>query len=779
MNPTFTKTLFLLILFSNYAHSQNIIINEIMSANNDFLADKDGDYSDWIELYNDENQPINLQGIKISDDENELEKWTFPNVTIPAKGFLLIFASGKNIVDGTELHTNFKIKQSGETLFLSNANQVISTIPAVNLPTDYSYGLLPNGVYANFYEPTPNAENTNGQGIYISHNSGFYDNEFLLTLISINSNQQIHYTLNGKVPTTNDQIYTSPLLIKNQSNRQNIVSDIPTTVLQMPPELNQKEWIAPQNVYKGNVIRYALFENDSLVSPIYSKTYFVDSTMKDRYAFPIISLVTDSLNLFDYEKGIFVPGKRFDDLGYDPYPKGNYNIRGIDAERSIHVTYFDNDGFLGFESDAGMRIRGQGSAVLPQKSLNIYFKSEYGENNIEYPIFKYTEENKRLIFRNSGQDFTRTHFRDALLQSIIEPLGLELQDFQPAILFINGEYWGIHNLREKYDRFYFKSRYGIHEDSINMLGHCGYAEEGDNSDYMELLDYISNNNLSENVHYEYVKSKIDIENFIDFQIAEIYFANFDWPCNNYKVWKTNEADSKWRFMIYDLDISFGSSERHNGYNRLGMQQAARTYENAPHCQCSNKLFRNLIQNEQFNNLFLERFEMHLKTVFEVENVVQQINQFRDLYEPEMQEHIDRWNYPSNLTEWNEHIAAMKEFAIKRPCFIKEDLMSFFDLETFDFECKPTETFENQHGLLLYPNPNNGLLYIENTNSFLSISGNLQIIDLQGRVVFQQNNVTLYDYQLANIDLTNLTNGVYFIRFQNEEFQAIEKLILVR
>lgn len=703
----------------------------------------------------------------------------FPSVIIPSKGFLLIFASGKNILDTTELHTNFKIKQSGEALFLSNSNQVISTLPAVDVPVDYSYGLLINGMYITFHNPTPEVLNITDQDVYASHHSGYYDEEFLLMLISINNNQKIYYTENGKIPTINDKLYTSPLLIKNNSNYPNSISDLPTTVLQSPPEINQHHWQQPNNVYKGNVIRYALFENDSLVSPIYSKTYFVDSMMHNRYSFPVISIVTDSLNLFDYEKGIFIPGKRFDDLGFTPYPNGNYNIQGEEGERPIHLTFFESDGLIGFESDAGMRICGQGSTLLPQKSLNIYFKDEYGKKEIDYPLFKYTDVNKRLILRNSGQNFLKTHFRDAILQSIIEPLGMEHQDFQPSILFINGEYWGIHNVREKYDRFYFKNRFGIDEDSINILNHVGHTEEGNNLDYIQLLNYVSDNDLSEMVHYEYVKSKIDIENFINFQIAEIYFANFDWPCNNYKIWKTNEADSKWRFMIYDLDVSFGSSDIHNGYNRLGMSKATLAYEESPGCQRSNKLFINLLKNEQFNALFIEQFETYLNTIFDTENVINQINEFRHLYEPEIQEHIDRWNYPSNITEWYEHINAMKKFAIHRPCFMKEDLMDFFELESFDYDCVDEDDFKKVSDLLIYPNPSQYNITIQNTIPDDCLIGNITLFNTNGQIVFYQKDVVLKNDNTVDLNISDLSNGIYFLRYQNVDFIATEKLLIMK
>lgn len=746
-----------------------------MSSNDNFLEDNDNEYNDWIELYNDENQAVNLQGFSLTDDISELNKWTFPSVVIPAKGFLLIFASGKNSQNVTELHTNFKIKQSGEAIYLTQSNQVISTVSAVQIPTNKSYGAIQNGnnLHTHFENPTPNATNENSQSIYASHPSGFYHSEFPLTLIPSKNTQTIYYTLNGKVPSSDDKLYIAPFLIQNNTTQPNRISDIPTT-----PWDYGHHWKQPENVYKNNVIRYALFENDSMVSPIYSKTYFVDSTIDSRYTFPIISLVTDSLNFFDYETGVYIPGKRFDDLGYGAHPFGNYNIQGQLGERPIHITYFEPNGDLVFETNAGIRMRGQGSASYPQKSFNIYFKETYGTKEIEYPIFKNTAVNKRIILRNSGQDMIKTHFKDALLQSLLEPLEMELQDFQPSILFINGEYWGIYNLREKYDRFYFKNRYQIAEDNINILDPCGYAEYGDDTDYRGVIDYIYNNDLEDNLHYEYVKSKIDIENYINFQIAEIYYAHYDWPCNNYKIWKTNDADSKWRFLIYDLDISFMHNET-TDFNSLGMSHATFLADGWPFCECSNILFVKLLENEQFKTQFVNTFETHLKTIFDIETVLHKIDEFEQLLQPEIEEHIERWKYPNNLSAWHDEITELKTYATNRPCFTRNDLMDYFDLESFDFQCVTNDTTAEKPQIIFYPNPNDGQLFIQNNTPNIDLIGDISLTTVYGQTIIFQKEVELLNSESIHLKLSHLPNGVYFVTFQTVDFRVVEKVVVGR
>ncbi|RLD57826.1 MAG: hypothetical protein DRJ05_09070, partial [Bacteroidetes bacterium] len=456
----------LLLIFTNlsFIFGQGIVINEIMSSNETTITDEDGDYPDWIELYNSSGISVNLSGYTISDEISNLDKWTFPEIELLPDSFLLVFASGKDRAEGPFLHTNFKIEQSGENLFLSNLVGGISSIDSVSVPTDNSYGCISDGnpMFCLFNSPTPKLSNAGSNGIYCSYPSGFYPEGFNLSLTQANENYSIYYTLDGKTPTSNSYLYSSPLSISNNSSSPNNISLIPTTPLEGPSVLEYFIWKEPENVYKANVIRFASFDGDIRKSAVYTKTFFVDPNMENRYTFPIISLVTDSLNLFEYDTGIYIPGKTFDENGWNGWPSGNYHHKGIYWERDIHISYFENDGAIGFETNAGMRMRGYGSASMPQKSFNVYFRGEYGLKKIDYPIFNNgITTYKRLVFRNSGNDFLASHFKDAMLQDLLKPFDLELQGFKPSVVFFNGEYWGIHNIREKYDKYYFKYKFGI------------------------------------------------------------------------------------------------------------------------------------------------------------------------------------------------------------------------------------------------------------------------------------------------------------------------------
>ena len=672
--------------FGSYLLPRDILVNEIASNNKSVLEDVDGDFSDWIELYNPNFFSIDLSGYSLSDDAENIDKWQFPKVDIPPHSYIVLFASSKNKFEHGELHTNFKINQNGEPIILSFNSEIIHHVTPVYIQSDQSLSRLSctNDQMIVCDIPTPNKKNSIPHGVYPSHSTGFYVKPFKLELLNLNEENQIYYTVNGNSPTVNSIRYDGPLDIDVDPLNPYNYSDIPTTPLEGPWPLNSFVWKEPTERLNCKVIRYATFKDGVQLGRIQSNTYFVDPEIHNRFHFNVISLVTDSLNLFDHETGIYIPGKRFDEMGFKWCPIGNYHNRGKEWEREVFLTFFDGKGELGFETSAGMRMRGYGSTGMPQKSFNIYFRNKYGISSVDYPIFNNpkVDRYKRIIFRNSGGDFNSTHFRDALLHEVMGVMNLEKQESQPSVVYINGEYWGIHNIREKYDKHYLNYKLGANEDSVNILGICGEIEEGDNSDYLELIDFVEENTLTSNENYLYVSSEIDIDNFIDFQIAEIYFANYDWPGNNFKIWRSQHPKSKWRFLIFDLDFSFGLDEKSN-FSTNSMEHATMLGESWPHANCSNLLFRKLLENEEFKSQFLARFEYHLNTTFKPERINDIIDGFVENYSIEIVHQIRRWNYPSLFSEWENEVDILREFARKRPWYMVNNIVSFFDLSGFN------------------------------------------------------------------------------------------------
>ncbi len=782
MKLFFIKSGFIIISVLLYIHvnGQNLCINEFVSSNSSGLQSTNGDYNDWIEIYNTTNQAVNLSDYYLSDDDQEVQKWKLPDLDIKAHGYVVIFASGNDTIMDEEIHGNFQISQSGETLVLSDKNnEIINQIQPIALPSNNAYARIndDNRLFSISNTPTPGQSNVLNHTIHCSHPSGYYDNSILLSISHASDDCILRYTMDGSLPSIKSSAYENPIRINDNRIKSATISHVPTTPLEGEDQLYEYVWKSPKAIYCANVIRYALFKDGKQVSKIYTQSYFIEPGMDAKYTFPIISLVSDNQNLFQNDTGIYIPGKRFDDNGFNWFPEGNYNNRGSAWERDVHISYFEPTGKLAFESDARVRMRGYGSVCFPQKSLNIYFKNNYGIGNISYPIFEngIADKHKRLILRSSGNDFLHTHFRDAMLQKIIEPMDLEVQDFTPSVVFINGEYWGIHNIREKYDKSYFKHKYNIDENELNLLTYKGEVEEGDSTEYMDLLSFVENNDLSKKESYEHVKDRIDIDNYIDFQIVEIYTANYDWPCNNYKVWKSNDKDSKWRFLIYDLDYSFGFNY-FTPYNTQSMEHATKDANSWPHCSESNVLFRQLLNNEEFKNQFIKRFSFCIRNIFQSEKVLQYINDFETLFAPEMDEHIARWNYPISIEDWRYKVEILREFARERPDAMNDNLIDYFGIDP-SILIGITKQNHSTYLLLTYPNPNNGNCYLFNNSSQSIQSACIQIFNSYGQAVFSEQNISLNPREQIKLNLNHLSKGVYNLVLTSTNTNEIQSIVI--
>ncbi|PID88942.1 MAG: hypothetical protein CSB02_00035 [Bacteroidia bacterium] len=326
-------------------YGQTVVINEFMAKNGTTIQDKDGDFSDWIELYNPSDATIHLLNYGLSDDADELGMWLFPEVSILPHSYMLVFASKKNSVDTTELHTNFKISASGEALFLTDASGVvIDQTDAIELSEDASYCRVPDGstnwIVTNV--SSPNASNNNSNQLIFSNQEGFYSAPFSLSINSA-TGDTVYYTLNGDIPTTSSNYFTEPLLIQDRSAEPNVFAEIPSS----PPQelIAYKAWESPGHpIDKATILRCASYRNGVRTSKVYTKTYFVDPHIFEKYTMPVISLITEGDNLFSNDSGLYVPGIHFNIE--DPQWTGNYFMRGEDWERDIHIEYFEPEGMV-------------------------------------------------------------------------------------------------------------------------------------------------------------------------------------------------------------------------------------------------------------------------------------------------------------------------------------------------------------------------------------------------------------------------------------------------
>ncbi|MFU8792509.1 MAG: CotH kinase family protein [Acholeplasmataceae bacterium] len=698
--------------------SEFVYINEIVSSNQMLYPDRNQAFHDWIELYNPNNTRVNLSGFYLSDDLLNQTKYEIPSqVTIEPYGFLIIYASGLDQVIGDEIHTNFAINQLGEPLILSHPNlDVADYVAPIYIPSNMSYGRQPDGsdtwVFFSQLEVTPNQSNNQAERTIIpaelnpdvSHTGGFYDASFHLSLLP-KEGTQVYYTLDGSDPTPNDYLYEDPLFIEPEVivatgaelriQRTEFMTEIPVPTQPISMiRSGSSQWRSPQeDIFKATTLKARAFGEDGLMSDVITHTYFVDPLASERYSFPVMSITTDIDHLFSFETGINVPGTHYDPTIPESQSNrtGNFYQSGELWERPVYVEYFETDGTRVIAQNAGLRIHGGLSRKYPIKSYRLYARSEYDpQNSFNYPFFadKDIDEFKRLILRGGGQTFQYTMMGEAAAQSLLKPLTLDFQYNQPMILFINGEYFGIRNIRDRIDDWHLAIHYGGERENFTILTGNGYPEDGSlegQSHYQNLYRTITRNDMQSDYYYDYVKTQMDIENFIDYYIVQLYYANIDWPQNNVNYWRYNTSqydpnapyglDGRWRWIVFDVDAGFGASwggvePTYNSFERLtGVDWK------------TGNMFQSLMKNETFRNQFINRFADLINTHLSGHVAQEVVESYRNIYDGEMQEHIKRWGYPGSYNLWQGYVNRMSTFASERPNYLRTQMLDYFDLES--------------------------------------------------------------------------------------------------
>jgi len=765
----------LLLVFLKPVFSQQLYINEFMSSNLTTLQDSDGDYSDWIEIFNGGNSAINLEGYMISDDIEDPEKWIFPSIYLMPNSFLMVFASDKDRYDTTELHTNFKLKSDGEYLLLSNPeSNELDRIDPVTLSADISFGCFPDGDdnLVILVSATPGSTNAPGTSVLnFSMSAGYYTSEFKLGLSTIHAANIIYYTLDGSMPGPNSAIYCDSILITNTDLLPNRFANIPTTP--DPMQDHFRKWTIPNGpVPKAIVVRAIAYSEGVPSSAVGTNTYFIDPDFSEKYPYHIVSITTDSVNLFGFDEGIYVPGVYFDSTDTDW--TGNYYQKGDEWERPMHFEYFEGNGSRALNQDAGMRIHGKITRHAAQKSLRLYARSEYGESYFKYPFMLNSdqEEFKRLILRTSYADGSQTIFKDAMISDQVKDYNIEMLHYRPVVVFINGEYWGTHTIRERVDKYYLSLMYDVEADSLDLLENNMTVIEGSKDDYQDMVTYIEEHDLSIDEHYEYIKTRMDVDNYIDFLIVQLYFGNIDWPGSNTKYWRERKEGAKWRWILFDLDntcfdYTFNSLEYATFDGDTSWQNPS----------WSTLLFRNLLKNEKFEDQFLNRFSHHLNNTLQRDNMITQLGAFIDLYELGIDLHIQRWNFPRSHDGWLGDINyALHKFMDRRPCQMTEYILDYFGIteEEFGFDCDSGIGDISTHRII-YPNPVRSVVKVK-INNWEDDVANLRIYNDMGQSVMDMSLNASAGKVNEAIDVSNLKPGIYFIRVWNEGQSVVTKMI---
>lgn len=559
----------------------DLVINEFLAANESGLLDEDGELQDWIEILNRGSTAVNLLGWSLTDDMRMPGQWTFPAVTLAANQHLIVFASGKDrkpSVPGSRLHTNFKLSGAGEYLGLFTyesprqaSDEFVPGYPEQR--NDYSFGRQSGtNVWRYFAAPTPGL--TNGVStitgitpqVYFSVERGFFNAAFNLSLFCEAPDAVIRYTLDGTLPT----------------------------------EGNGQQYVAPLRVDRTTLLRAAAFRSNSLPSEVRTHTYLFNLSAGQR-SLPAISVVTANSNLFG-PSGIMEVNPR------------NTTQHGIAWERPVSMEYIRPQDNGGFQLDAGLRLQGggyirdrydpAGSLPFSKYSFRLYFRGDYGTSRLTYPLFpgSAVEEFDRIVLRAGMNDHSNPFILDELCRRLFADTGQVSSHGANATFFLNGVYKGYYNPCERIDSSFLQAWHGGGEnwDLIQQFGEVG---EGDDVAWNALRNFVNTGDLTATSVYQEVTRQLDVTNFIDYLLVNVYAAMGDWPHNNWRAAREKIPGGRFRYYLWDGEWGFGFSSgfpvsRNTLANELnGTTDVAAFYQK-------------LVTNPEFRLLWADRFHKH-------------------------------------------------------------------------------------------------------------------------------------------------------------------------
>ena len=497
-------------------------------------------------------------------------------------------------------------------------------------------------------------QDSNSQEVIFSKESGFYDSEFDLTLTS-SENSEIYYTIDGSDPTNSEtaQKYSEPIKIIDRTSEPNIYSeyqedeDSPTSISR-----GTRYKKPPFNVDKAMVVR-AVSKNSNGYGKILQHTYFITTNDLSQYEdYTIVSLITNPDNLFGSEKGIYVTGDQYIEYikngGTPPYPwvpnnVCNFFMKGSEWEKEAYIEIFEK-GSLSVQENVGIRIKGSSTRNSPQKNFNVYLRTKYGKKILESPnLFPdnkdvngnpITEYDSFALRAISDETRARDQFSTRLIQERILQATTRMKN---SYLFINGEFWGLYVITEKYSQKFFADHYNLNEEEIAYMKQ-EEPKAGSEEETNELIDFInqySKKDLSDSNNYKKVCDYIDVDSLIEHYVTGIFLVIYDWPSHNYGLWKYKGtpiegnifSDGKWRFMTYDLDYTMGKTYWNfggvEGY-AYDMFQKVLDEKDVP-----TNLFTSLLNNNEFKEKLRKVFEEYANDVATLDKANALINEYKE------------------------------------------------------------------------------------------------------------------------------------------------------
>ena len=605
-----------------------LVITEISPVNLDWL-DENGDDPGWIEIYNAGNVAANLKGYSLVENLDKPRKWVFGDELIAPKSFRTVFCDKNDVKaaaadNGTELHqrthTNWKLEKKGGSVYLIDPYFAIrDSVNYPELSSGMSWGIVDGGEWKYFEKPTPEQPNTAStayEGVapkfnFSGNQGGFYNDKVVLNApTDLPEGMKVRCTQDGSAPTESSPEFNSELVIDHTM-----------------------------------VLRCAAFKQGLLTKDVVTNTYFIGETVN----MPVVAVTVDPSFFVKYYKKT---NGGEPDMDHDQMYAPNESYPNDSGEMAAHVEYFENGSKStdkAWEAEAGISLMGGWSRMERKKSLAVVMREEYGGTWLHYPLFEtrkgVNDKYKGFNLRNNGNRFVSDYFTDAVGGAILEGSGVDYQRSRQVVVFYNGTYYGIHDMRERFNKNFVETNYGIDASSVTFIKHLGKEIEASNGsidEYVAMLEFAAANDFSTNDEaYAYMASQMDMGNFARYMLAEMYAHNGDWPNNNVRVWKAPESPL-WKFMIYDLDHGFnwksdwavaGFSSSMNMFDWV--KQGGRTSGN---CYTSNEssftggrehcfhvLYTRLIKNPKFKSLFLNNAAVMIESYLNAKNVKDKVS----------------------------------------------------------------------------------------------------------------------------------------------------------
>lgn len=602
-----------------YQYNKNsLLINEIMNNNSLYLAQNGYKFYDWIELYNNSDETINLSDYTLTTTTNNIAMTPLPNVELKPHSYYILMASGDtNLSNKTYTHINFKISDA-ESIYLYKGKEIIDSVMISNIPINYSYGRGKDYGFYYIATPTPLKENKVGTkdisyAPTFSKDAGIYNNVDKIK-IELEAYGNIYYTLDGSTPNSSSLKYNGYI------------------------ELD-----------KTSVVKAISIENGKLKSAVITKSYIIN----ENHTLPVLSMSLDNSS----------------------YNKLLANVAS-DIEVAGNLEFYE-DGNQ-FSIPCSISLFGGSARYLNKKSYAIKFKSEYGASSLVYNLFdnRDTAVYESIVLRSGSQDYEHAFFRDILGTSLVgEYTDVDTQSYKIAVLYINGKYFGIYNIREKINDDFIANHYNVNPDKLNLVQGKVEVKNGTADFYYNVLKYVKTHDMTIDSNYEDIKKILDVENFIDFWVAELYTTNND--IINIRYFSHPDIDNgKMKMILFDLDYAF-YNYRHNYYyfmtDSQGMNEDFRV---------DNTILINLMRNKNFKKDFLSRLSYNLNNTWKTENVLARFEEiYSELY-PEMKRNQERWNL--SFDNWISETEKLKTYILKRNEYLLNQTKSYFKLSDEEY-----------------------------------------------------------------------------------------------